>query len=320
MTKTELMNKLSRTAHGMGRTIKKHSPTILIVAGVVGTVTSAVMACKASTKVNGVLEDTKKQLDDVKKARELVAEGNLEATEYTEEDAKKDTVIIYTQTGLKLVKMYGPAVLLGALSLAGIVTAHGIMRKRNLALVAACTAIDNNFKSYRSRLIERFGEELDHELRYNIRTKEIEEIVKDEETGEEKVIKTQVQAYDPEAVMKDVSSCFFDEYCKGWKKDPELNLLFLRTQQAMANRMLQQRGWLSLNDVYELIGRDATGFGQLIGWVYDEKNPVGDNYVDFGIYNIHSEACRDFVNGRERSILLQFNHDGDITKYIDKMY
>jgi hypothetical protein len=41
--------KVTRAFHSAGFKIRKHSPEILIVAGVVGVVTSAVMACKATT-------------------------------------------------------------------------------------------------------------------------------------------------------------------------------------------------------------------------------------------------------------------------------
>lgn len=59
--------------------------------------------------------------------------------------------------------------------------------------------------------------------------------------------------------------------------------------------------------------------GQVVGWVYDPENPNhnGDNWVDFGIYNIDKERNRAFVNGYERSILLDFNVDGYI---LDKTF
>ena len=89
-------------------------------------------------------------------------------------------------------------------------------------------------------------------------------------------------------------------------------MTFLKRQQNFANEKLQTNGFLFLNDVYEMIGIPKTKAGQIVGWIYDEKNPVGDNFVDFGIYDVNNEAKRDFVNGYERSILLDFNVDGNI--------
>lgn len=305
--KTELLNNVTRAFHKGVFQLKKHSPEILIVAGVVGTVTSAVMACKATTKVNAILEDAKNQIDVIHSCTET---GDVLGEDYTEEDGKKDLAIVYAQTGVKLAKLYGPAIVLGGLSLGAIVTSHNIQRKRNIALAAAFTAADNSLKSYRGRVIERFGEAIDRELMYNIKAKEVEEVVVNEDGTETTVTKTvevgEIPGYS-------VYARFFDDGCKGWSKDPELNLLVLRQVEEYANIKLKRQGYLFLNDVYKALGIPETASGQIVGWIYDAEHPVGDNKVDFGIYdNIHDAAKRRFVNGYERTILLDFNVDGNI--------
>ena len=65
-----------------------------------------------------------------------------------------------------------------------------------------------------------------------------------------------------------------------------------------------------------MLGIPRTQAGQIVGWIYDEKHPIGDNKVDFGIYNTYNEANRNFVNGYERTILLDFNVDGNILDMI----
>lgn len=305
--KTELMTKASRLLGNASLQIRKHSPEILMIAGVVGTVASTVLACKATLKVNEVLEEKKNTIDAIHTCLEN------ETIEYTEEDSKKDLTILYAQTGIKLVKLYAPAVILGALSITSIVAGHKILKKRNLALAAAYAVVDKGFKDYRKRVVERFGEQLDKELRYNLKAKEIEEVVKDKD-GNEKVEKKVVNVIDSENPLNGVSEYakFFDEVSTNWSKDPEYNLMFLRRQQDWANEKLKATGYLFLNEVYDMLGIPRTQAGQVVGWIYDKKNPNGDNYVDFGIYDVHSEAKRGFVNGVERSILLDFNVDGVI--------
>lgn len=305
--KTELMTKASRLLGNVSLQFRKHSPEILMVAGVVGTVASTVLACKATLKVNEVLEEKKNTIDAIHTCLEN------ETIEYTEEDSKKDLTILYAQTGIKLVKLYAPAVILGALSITSIVAGHRILKKRNLALAAAYAVVDKGFKDYRKRVVERFGEQLDKELRYNLKAKEIEEVVKDKD-GNEKVEKKLVNVVDSENPLNGVSEYakFFDEVSTNWSKDPEYNLMFLRRQQDWANEKLKATGYLFLNEVYDMLGIPRTQAGQVVGWIYDTKNPNGDNYVDFGIYDVHSEAKRGFVNGVERSILLDFNVDGVI--------
>lgn len=305
MKKTDIMTNLTRKAHKVGFKLKKHSPEILVAVGVAGTVVSTVMACKATLKVNEVLGEAKEKIETI---HEVV--NNPETAEkYTEEDSKKDLAIVYVQTGVKFVKLYGPSVLLGAASIGCIMTSHRILSKRNVALAAAYATVDRGFKEYRGRVIERFGKELDRELKYNIKAKEIETIVQNED-GTESAVKETINSADPN--LNSDYARFFDEYCTGWTKDPEYNLLFVKHQQNYANDLLKQQGYLFLNDVYKMFGIPATKAGQVVGWIYDPNNEIGDNYVDFGIYNLYNEKARDFVNGRERSILLDFNVDGNI--------
>lgn len=306
MKNGKFMNGVNRTLSKAGFQIKKHSPEILIVAGIAGVITSAVMACKATTKINDILDQTK---EEVGKVNDALANEKISEDVYSKEDAKKDLAIIYIQTGVKLVKLYGPSLILGALSITSILASNNILRKRNVALAAAYAAIDNSFKEYRGRVIERFGKDLDRELKYNIKAKEISETTVDENGKETTVTKTVpvVESEEPSDYAR-----FFCEGCAGWTKDPEMNLVFLKQQQNWANELLKTRGHLFLNEVYDMLGIERSKAGQVVGWVYDETNPDCDNYVDFGIYDIYNERKRAFVNGWERSILLDFNVDGDI--------
>lgn len=305
MSKFDNLGAVTRTLHKIGFQLKKHSPEILVTVGVVGTVASAVMACKASTKLSKVMDESKEQINQI----HGYVEQNGFSEKYTEEDSKKDVAIVYAHTGLELVKLYGPSVALGAASIACILTSSHILRKRNIALAAAYATEHLGFKEYRDRVIERFGKELDRELKYNIKAREIEEVVVNED-GTEQTVKKTVNSADPNNISD--YARFFDEYCEGWTKDPEYNLMFLKLQQSQANKILQTRGYLYLNEVYEMLGMDKTKAGHVVGWIYDEKNPVGDNFVDFGIYDLYDEKKRAFVNGWERSILLDFNVDGNV--------
>jgi hypothetical protein len=307
----ELSTAVTRGINKVGFQLKKHSPEILVVAGVVGTVVSAVMACKATTKLHDVLDDTKEKIDmfhqgakDGKVQSEV--DGKMEVVEYTEEDCTRDITITYAQTGLKLAKMYGPAVLVGAASLTSILVGHNILHKRNLALAAAYTAVDTGFKQYRGRVVERLGEKMDKELLYNLKAKEVEETVVDEK-GKEKTVKTTVEVADPTALG--YYTFVFDETSNSWQRDAEANKFFLLRQQDWANEKLKSRGYLFLNEVLEMVGIQPCRAGQTVGWMLDGD---GDGYIDFGIFDIRLEANRNFVNGLEKSIWLNFNVDGDI--------
>lgn len=105
---------------------------------------------------------------------------------------------------------------------------------------------------------------------------------------------------------------YFDEGNPNWSKNREKNLMFLLSQQNYANIRLRSRGYLFLNEVYVLLSLPKTETGKVVGWIYDEHSPIGDNFVDFGIYNMNDKSKVDFVNGKTNSIFLDFNVDGNI--------
>ena len=298
--KTEIMKSVNGVASKTIMKLKKHSPEILVVAGIAGTVVSAVLACKATTKVAEILDETKGTLDTI---HEGMKTGAINGQEYTTEDGKKDTVVVYAQTGMKLAKLYGPAIILGTLSITSILASNNILRKRNVALGAAYATIDKSFKEYRGRVIERFGEQVDTELKYGIKAKKFEEIEADPETGKEKKVKKTVMVADPN--LQSDYAVYFDSKSRNYETNPDYNRMFLKAQQAFANDKLQTRGHLFLNEVLDDLDLPRTPAGQIVGWTKDGP----DGYVNFRIVEVERET----EDGRhEPALLLDFNVEGNI--------
>ncbi len=301
MKANEIMSKASGALNKIGFGLKKRSPEILVAVGVVGTVVSAVMACKATTKIDTILDETKEQLDKIHEYA-----GNPDVAEkYNAEDAKKDTAIVYAQTGVKLAKLYAPAVGLGILSISSILASNNILRKRNMAISAALAAATQDFKDYRNRVIERFGKEVDHQLRYNIKAEEIEETVTDEK-GKEKKVKKNIEVADPNAsgYVK-----YFTRSNPYWEDDSSYVEMFLRAQQNYANDKLKATGHLTLNDVYDMLGFHDSKAGMVVGWIYDLDHPNGDNYVEFDVKKVNLPNEQ---GGYEEAYAIDFNVDGNI--------
>lgn len=298
--KTEILKSVNGVTSKAVMKLKKHSPEILVVAGIAGTVVSAVLACKATTKVAEILDETKGTLDTIHEGMET---GAINGQEYTNEDGKKDTVVVYAQTGMKLAKLYGPAIILGTLSITSILASNNILRKRNVALGAAYAAIDKSFKEYRGRVIERFGEQVDNELKYGIKAKKFEEIEVDPETGKEKKVKKTVMVADPN--LQSDYAVYFDSKSRNYETNPDYNRMFLKAQQAFANDKLQTRGHLFLNEVLDDLDLPRTPAGQIVGWTKDGP----DGYVNFRIVEVERET----EDGRhEPALLLDFNVEGNI--------
>jgi len=318
MKKNELMTRVNGAFNKVVFQLKKHSPEILIVAGVGGTIVAAVMACKATLKAPDVLDDAKAEIDKIHEAAE---HGCTEiGQDFTEEDAKKALAKVYLKTGVEMSKLYAPSIALGTLSATCILTSNNILRKRNAALAVAYATVDKAFKQYENRVIDRFGEEVHNQLKYNMTTKEVVETVVNE-SGEEEQVNVVRNCVNPE----DISGYarFFEEYTRDsngnviknpyWENNNDYNLMFLKAQQKYANDLLIARGrqGVFLNEVYDMLGLPRSKAGQVVGWVYDPNSGRGDNYIDFGIF-ASNQNYSDFVYGNDNAILLDFNVDGNI--------
>ncbi len=295
---------------------KKHSPEILVVGGIITAIGGAVLACKATLKAEEVIIEADAQIHEIKEKKEICAADEKKADLYTKEDATKDMAIVYTRTAVDLAKLYAPAIILGTVSVVSILSGTNILRKRVAGLTAAYATLNTGFKRYRDRVVERFGDEIDKQLKYNLKPMEVEETVVDEKGKEKKVKKTiDIMESDNPSEYSEYAR-FFDSSSPYWEKDSDYNLYFLRSQQAFFNNKLIAEKHVFLNDVYEALGLPKTKRGQMVGWLYKPDDPNRDNFVDFGIYDIYKSKAREFVNGYEKVILLDFNVDGNILKDI----
>lgn len=277
---------------------QRSSPGLLLGAGIVGMVGSTVLACRATLKMDEVLDEAKGKLEMAK---------TLEHIEYSESDRKRDISLIYFQTGVKVSRLYAPAFIVGVVSIAALTKSHNILTTRNAALTAAYTALDKGFNQYRARVIEKYGENQDRDFRYG--TEQVEVI--DPKTEKKKIVKRVNTTEEPSIYAR-----FFDQTSSSWSKEPEYNLLFLKAQQNYANDLLHARGHILLNDVYDMLGIPRSKAGTVVGWVLS-RNGTTDDFVSFGVFEGKTDKVRDFVNGREGAILLDFNVDGIIYDKIE---
>lgn len=282
-------------------TVMRYSPEILVVTGVAGVIASAVMACVATRKIDKVLDAHRQNAEAVHKKYAFV----------TDEPAqKRDLTKVYVHTGMEFAKLYGPSVTVGVLSVTGILAGNNILRRRNLALAAAYTAVDTSFRQYRSRVSERFGEDVDHELHLGTHQEKID-VVETDENGKQKKVEKNVTVAST-GLPSDYACYFCYGESKAAEPNADYNLFFLRGQQELANHMLRANGFLFLNDVYEMLGIDKSVAGQVVGWVYDKNaDDHGDNYVDFGITEVFRKRS-DIPGDYEKVYLLNFNVDGEI--------
>lgn len=299
-----LKNVIVRSASTALLKTKEHSPEILVVMGAASMIGSIFTACKATLKFQEDIAKHNERLDKLKVIEQQQQEGTA-SEEVADIDIKKYRMSVYLDTAKKAVIKYWPSVLLGITSIGCFLGANGILKKRFISMAAAYTAVLKDRNHLEKRIAEEFGEEKLRELKTT--DSKQEDVIELDKNGKVKDISKEQKDYS-------AYSKFFDESNPNWEKNPESNRIFLQLKQNYANHLLQTRGYLFLNDVYEMLEMEKTQAGQIMGWKYyrdteQAKANGSSNFVDFGIFNANSEAARNFVNGFERSILLDFNVD-----------
>ena len=283
-------------------TVRKHSPEILMVAGVIGTVAGAVMACKETLELEDVLDECKQEKMELEEQYAM-------CEKYSEDALKKDQVKLTIKQVAKIVKLYAPSVIMEVTSIGVIFASNDIMRKRNASMAAAYATLNSMYKRYRQNVIESYGEEVDKDMRFGVKHEKVTEI---DEDGNKVKIDARIVDLDNTALAISDYSRFFQMGCKGFDASSgRYNLLYLKGIQAMFNNKLIADGYVMLNDVYRELGFDTIPEGWSIGWVYDEANPIGDNYIDFGLYEARNKN-QSAVNDWEPVILMDFNVDGNL--------
>lgn len=265
--------------------LRKHGPTIAFVGGVAGSITSTVLACKATLKLADELPEMKHRLEQAKME-----------TKMGEDERVKDIAYVYTQNVLLVARLYAPAVIIGAASVGALTGSHVTLNRRNAGLTAAYAAVSKAYDEYRERVREELGDDKENDIYHGLSNEKIKF------DGDSK--KTEITTFDPN--KRSPYSRIFDECSTAWDKNAEINRIFISCQQTYLNNRLHAYGYVFLNEAYEALGFERTKAGQVVGWMLGDD---GDNFIDFGLFEAYNGR---FVNGIERSIILDFNVDGVI--------
>lgn len=294
-------------ANGLTRTVRiflhKNSAKIYIGGGIIAMGTGTILAAKASVRLPEVLKETKDNLDDVRE------------NGYDEEHEKKELAKVYVKAGTQIAYMYTPAAIATTTGIVSILIGAKIFNDRNAALASAYTTMLGSYNEYRKRVREKYGDEEDHKLYYGV-VDETHEVTTTNSKGKKITKKENVAVY-PNHVGSPYARFFDEVNSRAWTNDSAYNQSFILAQERIANYNLRRNGFLYLNDVYELLGFHKTKEGQVVGWVYDKDNQVGDKFVDFGIHDVTRKGVVDFLNGYEKSVLLDFNVAGEIWSLLE---
>lgn len=310
-----LQDRLTRTI-GKGRlAIKKRSPEILLVAGIVTGGAALVCAITETLKAETIIDEHKTMIDSIHEAEAIANEATEEGADpdeiYSAEDAKKDTFKAYAKTAWKFARLYAPTILLTAVSVTCILTSHGIMRKRNLALAASLATVRTAYDEYRGRVIRDLGKEMDEHFLYDTVEEERVRETTDSKGKVKEVKETVKKPQFANAYSRIYDACNAPDQ---WEKSGSANYIFLRSQMIYLQKKLIRDGYLFLNDVYKCLGFPITLAGQTAGWIYDYDNK--DNtligFEGFAIDEMYnSQAVKDLMNGYENVVIINFENIRD---------
>ena len=295
----DISTMVTRSVGNVKLSCKKNAPQIMLVAGVVGAITATVFACKATVDFNDTVKESRAQIESIR-ANESISE----------DERSKAITSCYLKTAVKGASLYTPAIVLGGLSIASIVTSNRILQERNVALATAYMGLENKFKTYRERVMERFGDQVEYEIYNGLKAKEITETVTDENGDEHTVTKTVYEKTGPSCSMYEV---LFDERSRLFEKDANYNRMIVEQCETNANIKLRRQGHLFLNEVLDMLDLPRTKAGNFVGWICGDEDCDACG-VDFGL---GQPRCLEFMKGKERSVWLEFNVQGDI---LNKMF
>ena len=276
--------------------VSKNSPTILVVAGVIGLGATAVLAAKSSRKAEVVLNEHKAQRVQI---GEIPAKNAAPKEERKEQ--QRQVLELYYQTGFQLTKVYGPAIALGLVSAGSVLWGHNILKGRHVATLAAYSGLSEQFAAYRGRVAKTLGEKAERDIYDGA----FGEYVEDPDHKGEYKLQPNWSEMDEERLR--YCRPWFDEVNVHWSRDPEINYFFLKGVQSHMNDLLQIRGHLFLNEVLDALHMPRSKEASIMGWVRD--NPDGDSFVDFGFMTGNDPDTVAFRNKMEARVRLNFNVD-----------
>ena len=298
---------LSKTAIKVGMKLRKASPEILLVGGIIAGGAAIVTACKATKKVvedeNNDISQCREELEAIRKEKEENPE-KLDIQELSRKIGKKKWKTLLKLAG-KYAKAYGIPIFLAILSLVLVLASHGVLKKRYVSTTLAYKALDEAFKDYRERIKEAVGEE--KELHYFNGT---------HEGGEDTVIDENGESHTKKIAVKDKvkanSPYEFDFNARtapgNWEANSDYNYMFLRSAENYLNDLLNGRGHVFMNEALDALGLQRTKEGAVVGWI---KGRGGDDYVDLGFSEYYTDEYSDAQSeGYLQNIHLNFNVDG----------
>lgn len=281
--------------------ISKHAPTILSVTASAGVIATGYLAWKAGTR----FEDVEGR--DWDRRKECLKNADTIPDEDVPKIERKNRILFILDT----VRTVAPAAIVGAATITMIYFSNSISKKRLAAMGAAYATLQTAFDGYKRTMVEALGKEsVEKILKPKLPNvgKSAEEILssdnKSDAANVSDAVVNSLKALSPYAriIAEESSTC--------WDPNEDYTSQNLTAVQLWANRRLERKGHLFLNEVFDQLGLSRTREGAVVGWL---KNGEGDDYVSFGDFDasIYRVPSDDYTRV-DSNFIVDFNVDGVI--------
>lgn len=281
--------------------ISKHAPTILSVTASAGVIATGYLAWKAGTR----FEDVEGR--DWDRRKECLKNADNIPDEDVPKIERKNRILFILDT----VRTIAPAAIVGAATITMIYFSNSISKKRLAAMGAAYATLQTAFDGYKRTMVEALGKEsVEKILKPKLPNvgKSAEEILlsdnKSDAANVADAVVNSLKALSPYAriIAEESSTC--------WDPNEDYTSQNLAAVQLWANRRLERKGHLFLNEVFDQLGLSRTREGAVVGWL---KNGEGDGYVSFGDFDasIYRVPSDDYTRV-DSNFIVDFNVDGVI--------
>lgn len=230
-----------------GSYINHHSPAIMTGLGVAGVISTTAFAVKATPKAMLLIEE----------AKEVMSENDILTP--------MDTVKLAWRP-------YAPAIIMGGLTIACILSAHQINTTRNTALAGIYSLTENRLRDYQKVVSETVGEKQQEEIRDKVAVNELKN--------------NPIGSCIADTKEGGTMLCYESLSGRYFRSDVET----IKSVFNELNRKIVSNNYMVvyLNDFYDELGLSSTRIGDLLGWELDD-GPV--DYVFSSQLTKNNEPC-----------------------------
>lgn len=242
---------ITQIFNGIQKIASQHSPEILTSIGIVGMVTTTILAVKATPKALRLIDEEKSKVFNQLRSEEIP--GNN--TDYKELTLKPIEMVKVTW------ECYAPVAVTCVFSIACLIGAQSVNARRTAALATAYKLSETALAEFKDAAVDVIGEDKVKEVKQKIAENKVEKVTSDENRA--KVI-----------VTGDGDTLFIDPFSNTPFQSSKNKIEAAVNE--LNRRMLTEMN-ISLSELYDELGLEHTATSDDLGWRIDK------GYIDVSL-------------------------------------